>query len=64
MIKKASNVAHRERQALYTTDDVQRVNEFRVKCCKESNGVAHSKTAIRVTYSADSLNIAWRKVNK
>ena len=64
MIKKISNVAHRERHVLYTIEDVRRVNELRVKCCKEAHSVVRSKTAIRVSYSAESLNSAWKKVNK
>lgn len=64
MIKTVSNVAHREGHVLYTTEDVRRVNEYRVKCCKESHSIVHCKTAIRVSYSAESLNSAWKKVNK
>lgn len=64
MIKKVSNVAHRKRHVLYTTEDVRSVNDLRVKCCRESRSVVHSKTAIRVLYSAETLNRAWKKVNK
>ncbi len=56
-------VNHSTHSHLYTVDDVRRVNDMRVRCCKSSHGVEQSKCLFMKSYTVEELNHAW-KVSK